>query len=58
MKKWEYTHLTIYDKCMDHKRETFNTLNKLGADGWEVVGTIYNNILILKREKEGEQDGK
>lgn len=45
MQKWEYK------KIVDCSEET---LNKLGAEGWELVGTLSvgNCYLIFKRPKQ------
>jgi hypothetical protein len=51
MRKFEYRSVEIqfYHDCSDMSGYTLDELNKLGADGWEVVAVVKSHAL-LKRE--------
>jgi hypothetical protein len=52
--KWEYKIQQVYDEV----ERTLRTLNDLGNDGWEVLGSLTPTHLLLKRPKKCEKCGE
>lgn len=49
--KWEYKMVSIF------VNGNINVMNKLGKEGWEMVG-IHNEMMYFKRPIENEISGK
>jgi hypothetical protein len=64
MKKWEYLLISRLDdevffiqneKVINQKIDFYSHIDKLGAEGWEIVAVEYDNFsptYVLKRPKE------
>jgi Domain of unknown function (DUF4177) len=53
--RWEYHILKL--RLEANIREAAEELNRLGRDGWELIGTMNNGPFILKRPYEYNSAG-
>lgn len=50
MKRFEYKTCISVVKCDSFQRVNLKALNNLGMEGWEAVGVLDNERILLKRE--------